>query len=739
MSRQDHNLDVDPEVLQKISSRRDSYVAAHDINIHIESTNDSRLQSDASRPSREISSILPHVDPLVGRKNVLKALESLLSPYSKRTPNVTLITGQPGVGKTALANHAVRAAVETGKISADILFVDFRGHDPDSTNRLTSMAAIDTLLRQLGAHSDEIPLDANAREEFFHSKLAQFAARSEQIIIIADNVADYSDVQSLLPRTALHRAVVTSRYTMPELNGKIIELDVLTMSESVKLLQSIIKTRARNVHKLQRDALEELACLCGHLPLALCLAAGRLVIEPHLAVTDLIDELSDKSSLLKGLTVGNRAVLAVFQTSYERLTGDQARMVRLFYLQHGPQFSVPMAAATLGTSHNDAKRIMSELCRAHLINPGTASGFYSVHDMIYSFAAELVEAEDDVDSLREASQRLFKYWFNTAIAAAAHLEETTPPNARSGPFANYKESLTWLDLVSSSMVPLVRMAYNARHNGFAILLGPSFSTYLMLRRRHMDLYEVSSISVAAAQEMTEQGVKDGSMEFYEAAGLNHAGIALREMRRYEEAIRLFERAQSLYESMSSRSGIAQVIGNLGVTYELLGRAADAIKCHIQDAKICRQTGDMRGYLGALINLGLAYIANMQPRESVRVHRKACEIAFATDSNDCRIKATNGLGISYRDIGHYEKSVRCHCLAKFLSTSSGDDYQRAVSCYNLAQAELAVRNIPSAILELNEAYSIFEHHGDLEAAANAEKILDIVAQTLDSFGEFLSED
>jgi tetratricopeptide (TPR) repeat protein len=716
MTPTENSRPADAAVWQDIQSQRDSYVAARDINIQFRSFNDLHMHSCPGGKPERIGNILPRIGPLVGRKSDLQKLANLLDPSPDSAPNVTLVTGQPGIGKTMLAIHAVRMAVEADRVSTDVLFADLRGHDPDSSHRLTSSGALEVLLRQLGFHGDEIPPEIDSREVFFHTILAEYGSRNHHLIILADNVADYSDVRPLLPRTRLHSALITSRYTMPELNGTIIELDVLPMGESLKLLRKIVKTSPARRGRLDRHSLEKLASLCGSLPLALCLAAGRLVIEPHLALTDLIDELSTASDHLKGLAVGERAVLVAFQTSYERLTADQARMVRLLVLQHGPQFSVHMIAAAFGNSNKMAQRIMAELCRAHLVIPGTVSGFYSVHDLIYSFAAELVEAENDVGGLAEAGQRLFKYWFDTAMSAASHLEGTVSPDTPSGPFASHKESLAWMDLVSSSMVPVARMAYEAGHTGYAILLGPSFSTYLVLRRRFSDLYEVNAISVTAVRELKERSFKDGGLEHYEAEGLNEAGTALREMRRYEDAISAFEQSRRLFESISDERGVARTVGNLGITYELMGRTSDAIKYHIDDARICRRTGDLRGYTAALTNLGLAYNKHKQLRNAIRTHRRACKMAFSINNNDAEIKAINALGISYHDIERHDKAARCHRRAKNLCALIDDDYQLAVSCVNLGGAEWALGNEYIAIQEFEEAKVTFERFGDSDSAA-----------------------
>jgi tetratricopeptide (TPR) repeat protein len=656
-----------------------------------------------------ITSTLPDVGPFIGRKDYQERLSIFLSPSNKVKSNVMLITGQPGIGKTALAVKAIETVKEAECLPSDVLFVDLREHDPDSARRLTLNSALGILLRQLGLCSEEIPPDDDGREMVFHAKVAEYSERGKPLILLIDNVADYRNVRSLIPSADQHRVLVTSRYTMPELNSSLIEVGALSLTESIDLIQKLASAAAERGRRLERRDVQGLAALCVGLPLALCLAAGRLVIEPHLAVSDLVNELSETSDRLEGLSVGDRAIRAVFETSYERLTPDQARMLRLSILHHGPQFSVSMAAAVLGSPENKVRRILAELCRGHLIIPGNASGYYSTHDLIYDFAASLVRAENDVDGLTVAAQRLFEYWRSTALAASDHLDGVVPPNSPSGPFMSYHESLDWLDTVSPSMVPLARMADEAGHIGDAATLAPVFSAYFTLRRRFAELYEVSRIAVLAARKM--------DAKFYEAEGLNNAGIALQGMRKYSEAASIYEESRCIFESISYKPGVANTTGNLGVVYELLGRVADAIECHHRDAKISIKRGDLSGYAAALNNLGLAYLKARQFRNAIRTHRYSCSIAFAAGDVTSKIKTTMGLGASYSATGRYDKAVKCYRRTKDLCRLIDDRYDLAVACGGLGRAQCNRGNLWAAVRELTVAHAIFIDIGDAESASS----------------------
>ncbi len=58
----------------------------------------------------------------------------------------------------------------------------------------------------------------------------------------------------------------------------------------------------------------------------------------------------------------------------------------------GPDLDACAAAALIGTSTEQAKGLLGQLARAHLIQ-GTRAGRYAMHDLLSAYARELASAE----------------------------------------------------------------------------------------------------------------------------------------------------------------------------------------------------------------------------------------------------------------------------------------------------------------------------------------------------------
>ncbi len=87
--------------------------------------------------------------------------------------------------------------------------------------------------------------------------------------------------------------------------------------------------------------------------------------------------------------------------------------------------------------------------------------------------------------------------------------------------------------------------------------------------------------------------------------LNNLSAALREVRRFEEAIGAYAQAVGFYREIDDRHGEGQALGNLGVALREVRRFEEAIDVHSRAAVIFRETGDRHREGMVLNNLGLA--------------------------------------------------------------------------------------------------------------------------------------
>ncbi|HZE37692.1 MAG TPA: BTAD domain-containing putative transcriptional regulator, partial [Stackebrandtia sp.] len=239
-------------------------------------------------PPRAAPEQLP-ADPtaLVGRDDQLSTLDQLL--YNGRTTAVvSAIDGAGGVGKTALAvhwAHQVRQHFPEGQ-----LYLDLRGYD--AAEPVTPADALATLLHALGQPDSTIPANLDDAAAMYRSLLAD-----RHMLVLLDNAREAAQVRPLLPGGTGNFALVTSRDSLASLialdDAVPVRVDTLGPNESIALIADVVG--ASRV-EAAGDAAARLAEVCGHLPLALRIAAAHLAAHPNAPLSTMAADIARRAN-----------------------------------------------------------------------------------------------------------------------------------------------------------------------------------------------------------------------------------------------------------------------------------------------------------------------------------------------------------------------------------------------------------------------------------------------------------
>ena len=468
-----------------------------------------------------------------GREAELAQLAGLLNPAGDAPAVVvSAVAGLPGVGKTALAIQAGHAACEAGWFAGGVLFVDLHGYDDALVQ---PHQALDSVLRALGVPGEHIPSGTEERAGLYRSVLAQIA---EPVLVVADNASSEAQVRLLLPGPGPHRVLVTSRHTLAGLSARLLDVTVLDERAGIALLDNVLRA-ARPVDDRISAApttAVRLAGVCGGLPLALRIAGALLSADPALTAAELAEELADEIGRLEALryddggAISASSVSAAFELSYRQLDAAAARAFRLLSVNPGPDISTAAASALAGRPPGQTRKVIGQLVRAHLVEAaGSMAGRWRMHDLLALYARQLADAEADAgsDEREQARDRLLGYYLESARAANAHLRALAGAPVPAG-FTDRADALTWLDAERPSLVAAVTMAADIGRDQVAMTLPLDLSEYLLWRRRFDDWLAILMISRDVARRQGERR--------NEAAALSNLGVALRNVRRFEEAI-----------------------------------------------------------------------------------------------------------------------------------------------------------------------------------------------------------
>ncbi|MER6605096.1 BTAD domain-containing putative transcriptional regulator [Streptomyces sp. NPDC000927] len=210
-------------------------------------------------------------------------------------PPTVLVSGAPGIGKSALAHHVAHLT---------------REHFPGG-RVLVRMTRPDGEPRDPAAVRAEVAAALSA------------APDGGRVLFVLDDVVDADQVRPLL--TAVARAqgavIVTSRMGLAGLvathGGWVQRLSVFTGAESYALLRSVLGSERVEA---EPDAARRLTGLCGQFPLALRILTARLLTRPALRLGDAVGWLGDDPLARLTLTdTPGLSVTAVLDGALNRL------------------------------------------------------------------------------------------------------------------------------------------------------------------------------------------------------------------------------------------------------------------------------------------------------------------------------------------------------------------------------------------------------------------------------------
>jgi DNA-binding SARP family transcriptional activator len=550
---------------------------------------------------------VPTVLKLVGRAEELAVLDTLANTVSE--PVVATVAGPAGIGKTALVRHWARTAID--RFPDGQLYVDLHGYTSGPPSQPSTVLA--GFLRALDVPADEVPADEDARAALYRSRLA-----GRRVLVVLDNARDADQVRPLLPGPSSCVVLVTSR---DDLRG-------LTATHGARLLRLPVLAPAAAVALLGRpgDDLDELATLCGHLPLALRIAAGRLTRTPAAALVTTLraGTLSDLARQRSG-----------FDTSFAALPETASRTFRLLGLVPGPTFTPHAVAALADLPARAASAVLDRLASANMVEPA-GPGRFAFLDLLRRYATELAPLDP------EPRRRLADHYLATAMHAAGLVGPTMalapgpPVNAAPLPLPDHDAALTWLDTERANLVASVGLA----PGGWRLV--DALRGYLSMRQPRAEWAHAVSAGHASA---VAEGTPAGQAAMH--VSLGHLAWC---DGRYRESRRHYRTARRWSRLAGWRDGESTALLGMADLHLRQGEAASASLWAREAVTVAREH-DLRVREGQALTVLAAAATALGHRDEAVLH---ASLALAT----------------HRRAGHHAGVAQAELLLREAQTDAG---------------------------------------------------------------------
>ncbi|MGW8878672.1 AfsR/SARP family transcriptional regulator [Streptomyces mirabilis] len=596
-------------------------------------------------------------------------LAEVLAPRSSEgrsaeTVVISAIGGMAGIGKTTLAVHWAHRVAD--RYPDGQLYVNLRGFDPSGAV-MRPDEAVRGFLDTLGVPPERVPHGLDAQAALYRSMLA-----GRRFLVLLDNARDSDHVRPLLPGTPGCLTIVTSRNQLSGLvaahGAHSLTLRPLGTDEGRELL--IRRLGAERV-SAEREAAAEITALCGGLPLALACVAARAATHPHFSLSAVAAELREAHGSLDAFIEADTSadVSAVFSWSSRALSPAAARLFRLLGLHPGPDFTAPAAAALAGLAVREARLLLTELSRVHLINEH-APGRYAFHDLLRAYAAELAHTRHGEAGCRAAVNQLFEHYLYTAHAAgrliAPYVDTMPLPPLPEGilpePLADDESALAWLAAEYAVLLAVIDVATDSGADRLVCLLVSSLERFFDRQGHWHDWAAVQRTALEAALRLSDPVV--------EAHGLLGLARVAGRLGLRDEAGAHLDRVLGLFTELGDDVGRAYVHLSLGWEAE--------------------QRGDLPGAL--------------------RHDQLALDLFRATGRQAAQATALNAVGWDHATLGDHQQALD-HCLeALTIQRNLGDHVGQAATWDSIAYAHHNLGDHPQALTSYRNALTIFRDLG-----------------------------
>lgn len=642
------------------------------------------------------------IGDFVGRATELTTARAVLTAPSGAGTPVLVISGMPGVGKSAFAvrlAHEVRSRFPDGQ-----LFIDLHGYSERTP--LSPARVLSRVLPALGLPSTQVPTELEDLTNTYRSLVAD-----RRILLVLDNAANAQQVQDLLPAAPDSAVLITSRSQMPSLaaltGARLLQLGPLKQAEAEQLVHTILAA----AYKPADTAIGKIIELCGHLPLAMRIAATAFLHSAR-PLADFITEL-EQHDRLAALTIADdprATVRAVFDLSYRTLTADAARLFRLLSLVPGPDFCRSCAQHVADISPARAEQALGALAAASLIHPSRPR-HYRFHDLVRLYAHDRCVTEDDPRDLHTALARLHSYYVTTADAAADALYPTWirlprdhPSIAPADGTPVVPNAAQWMNDEAPNLIATIR--YTAHYGPAEIgwYLSESLRAYVVTHRD----YRIEALGAfeVALRAATDAGNRRAMATMHTA--FSSVYVRIRDVQRALPHIRaeLDHYLELGFSEGAVRARIA--LGDALTTQGYLQDAADQIG---EALRVAEHHGFRHLQLPALLNIALCE----EQRDQLDVAKKYALSAFdlidARSSDSANGVAHLNLGMIMIRRGEFDAAIQQYLLALDCFCRSGDQHYESEALRALAHAYSKTGEIEASIDHATKALAVAEELGD----------------------------
>ncbi|MFD7340180.1 tetratricopeptide repeat protein [Streptomyces violascens] len=649
------------------------------------------------RPPHNGPRAVPHLPrelrPLIGREAEIAEGCTLLKELVGDRASAVVVTGPPGIGKSAVALRISKIAADAypdGQFHIDLSLSSGDGNSADLV-----LALLHTLL----PGGDPLPEGRGQQLSLLRSTLAHTRA-----LLLIDDVFSEEALLEVLRIEGPFALVCTSRAKLSGLTGlvRVIEIGPLSMQHCEELVREVA-----NSDRLTDEQVSSLAAACAGHPLALHIAAAHLARRSKISVDRYLADITNPDRGVRALKAGQTALEPVLERSFGALGPEQADLFATLGVLPYMSLTTDVIAAAAATSlqelhdnHIDAVTdLLDSLFELSLIEQ-IDEDRYVLHELLHRFAR--LKAASTSTERRETVIR------HTCIMLAVRTQTSTESigfvdeNA-TVPAQGNTDALATLNADRPGAVAVTEMARQHHVWEPLVLLASKLTAFLWHGSYWNDLECVYKC-------VLEAGTHSGNSDWTASAQHNLATVAAH-LGNSQHAIDLLQKSAEtahetgdLYRMFQAQLGLTTLLINLG-------RDRDAIPLLRHGLAFWRAIDDRDTLAHALRNLGLAYMAIGQLRRAEKYLRNGKNLSPGGSPVD--LAHRGAISALLRRTGRMAEAAQQSCLDIERARAVGSREWEAKALMDLAETPVEDRPDSAPVQPLEAALAIYRDTGDVQ--------------------------
>ncbi|MDD3472120.1 MAG: tetratricopeptide repeat protein [Syntrophaceae bacterium] len=202
----------------------------------------------------------------------------------------------------------------------------------------------------------------------------------------------------------------------------------------------------------------------------------------------------------------------------------------------------------------------------------------------------------------------------------------------------------------------------------------------------------------------------------QGTSLHSIGLVYKNLGQYNKALEYYEKSLAVKRKLGDTKGEGIVLTAIGLVYGDTGQYVQALEYYKKSLAIRKNIGDVNGEATTLNNIGLVCYNLGQFTKALGYYEKSLELKKKVGDIKDQGAMLSNIGLVYNSLGQYTKAIEYHDKSLEISMKVGDIKGQGVSLNNLGAAYINLGKYAKALEYYEKSLASKKKLGDIKGEA-----------------------